>query len=48
MAIFIALVIKTPNADEDEDMEEDEEEFELGNDEEWLHYISGTVYLFFD
>ncbi|XP_072044193.1 polycystin-1-like isoform X2 [Amphiura filiformis] len=40
MAIFIALVIKTPNADEDDDMEDDEEDFELGKDEEWLHGMS--------
>ena len=43
MAVFIALVIKTPNSDEDEDMEEDEEDFELASDEEWLHGRSGKI-----
>ena len=45
MAVFIALVIKTPNADEDDDMEEDEEDFELASDEEWLHGRSGKINL---
>ena len=46
LATFIALVIKTPNADEDEDMEDDEEEFELANDELWLHEPSGMLVSF--
>ncbi|XP_077979558.1 polycystin-2-like protein 2 [Glandiceps talaboti] len=37
IGLFIALVLKTPNADEDEDAEEDEEDYELNEDEEWLH-----------
>ncbi|XP_070581220.1 polycystin family receptor for egg jelly-like isoform X2 [Ptychodera flava] len=37
LSVFVALVLKTPNADEDEDAEEDEDDYELADDEEWLH-----------
>ena len=38
IAVFIALILKSPNADEEDgDMEEDEEDKELGKDEMWLH-----------
>ncbi|XP_030841939.1 polycystic kidney disease protein 1-like 2 [Strongylocentrotus purpuratus] len=43
LATFIACIVKSPNADEDTEMEEDEEEFDLGNDEEYLHTVSGSV-----
>ncbi|XP_041473066.1 uncharacterized protein LOC121422223 isoform X1 [Lytechinus variegatus] len=43
VATFIACIIKSPNADEDTEMEEDEEEFDLRPDEEYLHTVSGTV-----
>ncbi|XP_072050858.1 polycystin-2-like protein 2 [Amphiura filiformis] len=37
IGLFVALIIKTPNADEDGEMKEDEEEYKLKTDEEWLH-----------
>ncbi|XP_038068022.1 uncharacterized protein LOC119737627 [Patiria miniata] len=42
VSLFIALVFKTPNADEDTDIEEDEEDCHLQEDEEWLHTLYGT------
>ena len=45
MSLFIALVFKSPNSDEDADLEDDEEDCELKQDEEWLHNIFG-IYLF--
>ena len=41
IGLFVALVIKTPNADEDSNIAEDEEEYKLKNDEEWLHNYNG-------
>ncbi|XP_022109894.1 polycystic kidney disease protein 1-like 2 [Acanthaster planci] len=44
VAMFIALIIKSPNADEEEgDVEEDEEDKELGKDEMWLHDFSSPT-----
>ena len=43
VSLFIALVFKTPNAEEDADLEEDEEECELRQDEEWLHTLYGKL-----
>nr|XP_002732126.1 PREDICTED: polycystic kidney disease protein 1-like 2-like [Saccoglossus kowalevskii] len=37
IGIFVALILKTPNADEEDDAGDDEEEYELADDEEWLH-----------
>ncbi|XP_071796592.1 uncharacterized protein [Asterias amurensis] len=42
VSLFIALVFKSPNSDEDTDLEDDEEDCELKQDEEWLHNIFGT------
>ncbi|XP_033100634.1 polycystic kidney disease protein 1-like 2 [Anneissia japonica] len=38
IAVFIACVMKTPGAEQEEDMDGDEEEFYLKSDEEWLHF----------
>ncbi|XP_072168355.1 uncharacterized protein [Diadema setosum] len=43
IAVFVACIIKSPNADDDSDIEEDEEEFDLNPDEEYLHTVSGHV-----
>ncbi|XP_071961517.1 polycystin-1-like [Antedon mediterranea] len=37
IAVFIACIMKTPGAEQEEDMDDDEEEFYLKTDEEWLH-----------
>ncbi len=41
VSLFVALVFKSPNSDEDADLEEDEEDCELKQDEEWLHSFFG-------
>ncbi|XP_022101807.1 uncharacterized protein LOC110985237 [Acanthaster planci] len=43
VSLFIALVFKTPSADDDADLEEDEEDCYLQEDEEWLHTLYGTT-----
>ncbi|XP_038068153.1 uncharacterized protein LOC119737688 [Patiria miniata] len=40
VAVFVALIIKSPNADEEDGIDEEEDDPELGKDEMWLHDLS--------
>ena len=43
LALFLSLVFKKADIDEEEEDMEDEEQFKLAHDEQWLHPVTGTA-----